>query len=187
MSSKATYYLDRCRISLSWNTLAAAAQMCQRLGLIRETLPKPETREEKQRRGKLVSWIHMIDKMLSMRLSRPSLIRAGEITLNFEGLEAFGSDGLPPIIAKWIKVCDLQGRVYDDLYCPRALLLGDEARAERARQLAGEIKVAFESKSATEVCLLMVNSARLLTSIGSVHRRIEDRRWRHTNGPLPKS
>ncbi|KAH7183489.1 uncharacterized protein B0J16DRAFT_345860 [Fusarium flagelliforme] len=146
----ATYYLDRCRISLSWNTLAAAAQMCQRLGLIRETLPKPETREEKQRRGKLVSWIHMIDKMLSMRLSRPSLIRAGEITLNFEGLEAFGSDGLPPIIAKWIKVCDLQGRVYDDLYCPRALLLGDEARAERARQLAGEIKVAFESKSATE-------------------------------------
>ena len=98
----------------------------------------------------------MIDKMLSMRLSRPSLIRAGEITLNFEGLEAFGSDGLPPIIAKWIKICDLQGRVYDDLYCPRALILGDEVRAERARQLAGEIKADFESKSATEVCLLMI-------------------------------
>ncbi|CAF3542512.1 hypothetical protein SNK03_013214 [Fusarium graminearum] len=146
----ATYYLDRCRISLSWNCLAASAQMCQRLGLIRETLSKPETREEKQRRGKIVCWIHMLDKMLSMRLSRPSLIRVGEITLNFEALETTGSDGLPPILSKWTDFCDLQGRVYDDLYSPRALMLSVDERESRARDLAADLKKLYYGRNASE-------------------------------------
>ncbi|RGP62588.1 hypothetical protein FSPOR_9167 [Fusarium sporotrichioides] len=146
----ATYYLDRCRISLSWNCLAAAAQMCQKLGLIRETLSKPETREEKQRRGKIVCWIHMLDKMLAMRLSRPSLIRVGEITLNFEALEGYGSDGLPPILSKWTSFCDLQARVYDDLYSPRALMQPDDTRASQARDLAEDLKKLYHGRNASE-------------------------------------
>ena len=47
--------------------------------------------------------------------------------------------------------------------------MGEDVRAERARQLAGEIKMAFESKSATEVCLLMADSAPFLTFTGSVY------------------
>lgn len=125
--------------------------MCQRLGLIRETLSKPETREEKQRRGKIVCWIHMLDKMLSMRLSRPSLIRVGEITLNFEALETTGSDGLPPILSKWTNFCDLQGRVYDDLYSPRALMLPVDERESRARDLAADLKKLYHGRNAAEV------------------------------------
>ncbi|XEV07295.1 hypothetical protein FSHL1_012582 [Fusarium sambucinum] len=146
----AMYYLDRCRISLSWNCLAASAQMCQRLGLIRETLPKPETREEKQRRGKLVCWIHLLDKMLSMRLSRPSLIRVGEITLNFEALEYTGSDDLPPIVSKWTNFSDLQGRVYEDLYSPRALMQPDDEREFRSRNLATDLKRLYHGRNAAE-------------------------------------
>ncbi|RGP78381.1 hypothetical protein FLONG3_3517 [Fusarium longipes] len=146
----ATYYLDRCRISLSWNCLAAAVQMCQRLGLIRETLPKSETQEEKSRRAKLVCWIHMLDKMLAMRLSRPSLIRVGEITLNFEAFGASGNDGLPPIMPKWTDFSELQGRVYDELYSPRALLQPDEERESRARSLAEDMRVVYNSNSAIE-------------------------------------
>ncbi|KAM0413028.1 hypothetical protein ACHAPD_008096 [Fusarium lateritium] len=146
----ATYYLDRCRISLSWNCLAASAQMCQRLGLIRETLSKPETREEKQRRGKIVCWIHMLDKMLSMRLSRPSLIRVGEITLNFEALEYTGNDDLPPMLSKWTNFCDLQARVYDDLYSPRALMQPDDERESRSRNLAADLKRLYHGRNAAE-------------------------------------
>jgi hypothetical protein len=126
--------------------------MCQRLGLIRETLPKPETREEKSRRVKIVCWIHILDKMLAMRLSRPTLIRVGEITLNFEAFEDTGSDGLPPVMSKWTNFCDVQGRVYDDLYSPRALLQPDDERESRARNLAEDMKKVFHSKNATEVC-----------------------------------
>lgn len=93
----------------------------------------------------------MLDKMLSMRLSRPSLIRVGEITLNFEALETTGSDGLPPILSKWTDFCDLQGRVYDDLYSPRALMLSVDERESRARDLAADLKKLYYGRNASEV------------------------------------
>ncbi|KAF4344571.1 hypothetical protein FBEOM_1469 [Fusarium beomiforme] len=145
-----TYHLERCRISMSWNCLAAAVQMCQTLSFTRENLPKPETREEKQRRAKLVCYIHLCDKMLALRLSRPALIRDGEITINFEALEADGSDGPAPIIAKWARFCDVQGRVYDKLYSPGALLQPDEERESNARKLAADMERLFNTKSTTE-------------------------------------
>lgn len=136
---------------MSWNTLAAAAQMCQTLGFTRDILPRPETQEAKQRRAKLVWYVHLNDTMLALRLSRPTLIRDGEITLKFEALEGDGSDGPIPIIGKWARIGDLQGRIYDNLYSPRALLQSDSQREAQARNLAANLHTLFHSKSIAEV------------------------------------
>jgi hypothetical protein len=136
---------------MSWNSLAAAVQMCQTLGFARENLPKPESREAKQRRAKLIFYIHLCDKMLALRLSRPVLIRDGEITINFEALEADRGDGPTPIIAKWARFCSLQGRIYDILYSPGSLLQPDIERETNARRLAAEMEQLFQTKSFAEV------------------------------------
>ncbi|KAH7245479.1 hypothetical protein BKA59DRAFT_475858 [Fusarium tricinctum] len=165
------YYLQQCRISMSWNTLAAAAQMCQTLGFARDILPRPETREAKQRRAKLVWYLHMNDKMLALRLSRPALIRDGEITLNFEALEADGSDGPTPVIGKWARICDLQGRIYDNLYSPRALLQSDSQREAQARNLAANLHTLYHSKSIAEDHLFQS----IAISIGQRQREVFQR------------
>ncbi|KIL94147.1 hypothetical protein FAVG1_02709 [Fusarium avenaceum] len=165
------YHLQRCRISMSWNTLAAAAQMCQTLGFTRDILPRPETQEAKQRRAKLVWYIHLNDTMLALRLSRPTLIRDGEITLNFEALEGDGSDGPIPIIGKWARIGDLQGRIYDNLYSPRALLQSDSQREAQARNLAANLHTLFHIRSIAEEHLF----ESIAISIGKRQREILQR------------
>jgi hypothetical protein len=150
---------------MSWNTLATAAQMCQTLGFTRDILARPETREAKQRRAKLVWCIHMNDKMLALRLSRPALIRDGEITLNFEALEADGSDGPTPIIGKWARICDLQGRIYDNLYSPRALLQSGSQREAQARSLAANLHTLYHSKSIAEVSHFQTGQSLILLKV----------------------
>ncbi|KAF4457617.1 hypothetical protein F53441_490 [Fusarium austroafricanum] len=164
----ATYHLYHCRISMSWNCLAAAAQMCQILGFTRDVLQRAETREARQRRAKLVWCIHMFDKMLALRLSRPALIREGEISINFESLEADASDGPTPIVAKWAHFVDLQGRIYDTLYCPRALLQSDAQREACARQLAVDMETLFHTKSTAEEHLF----ESIRTSFGDVQSEL---------------
>lgn len=176
---------------MSWNTLAAAAQMCQTLGFTRDILPRPETQEAKQRRAKLVWYIHLNDKMLALRLSRPTLIRDGEITLNFEALEADGSDGPIPIIGKWARICDLQGKIYDNLYSPRALLQSDSQREAQARNLAANLHTLYHSKSISEVSHLQPGQSLILLKVdtyGFVGPPLRINRNKHrqkTAGDLP--
>ncbi|KLO82443.1 uncharacterized protein LW93_9646 [Fusarium fujikuroi] len=168
-----SYHLEHCRISLSWNTLAAAVQMCQTLGFTRENLPTPESREAKQRRAKLIFYIHLCDKMLALRLSRPVLIRDGEITINFDALEADRGDGPTPIIAKWARFCSLQGRIYDILYSPGSLLHSDIQRETNARRLAAEMEQLFQTKSLTEEHLYESIRASIGESQSEIFRRTD--------------
>ncbi|QGI63856.1 hypothetical protein CEK26_007807 [Fusarium fujikuroi] len=168
-----SYHLEHCRISLSWNTLAAAVQMCQTLGFTREHLPTPESREAKQRRAKLIFYIHLCDKMLALRLSRPVLIRDGEITINFDALEADRGDGPTPIIAKWARFCSLQGRIYDILYSPGSLLHSDIQRETNARRLAAEMEQLFQTKSLTEEHLYESIRASIGESQSEIFRRTD--------------
>ncbi|EWG53368.1 hypothetical protein FVEG_17102 [Fusarium verticillioides 7600] len=168
-----SYHLENCRISMSWNTLAAAVQMCQTLGFTRENLPKPESGEAKQRRAKLIFYIHLCDKMLALRLSRPVLIRDGEITINFEALEKDRGDGPTPIIAKWAWFCSLQGRIYDILYSPGSLLQPDVERETNARRLAAEMEQLFQTKSVAEEHLFESIGASIGENQSEVFRRTD--------------
>ncbi|EXM22856.1 hypothetical protein V3481_016964 [Fusarium oxysporum f. sp. vasinfectum] len=168
-----SYHLENCRISMSWNSLAAAVQMCQTLGFTRENLPKPESREAKQRRAKLIFYIHLCDKMLALRLSRPVLIRDGEITIDFEAFEADRGDGPTPVIAKWARFCNLQGRIYDILYSPGSLLQQDIQRETNARRLAAEMEQLFQTKSLAEEHLFESIGASIGEKQSEVFRRTD--------------
>lgn len=94
----------------------------------------------------------MLDKMLSLRLNRPSVIQDRDITIRFEKFEADDYDGLAPIISKWVQMLSLQGKVYDLLYSPGALRQRETQRESQARALAADVQRVFDSKSPAEVC-----------------------------------
>lgn len=147
-------------MSLSWNYLTAAAQMCITLGYHRDQPQQSEKKEARQRRIRLFWLVYMIDKMLSLRLSRPSLLRDGDITapFPFEHYEDTVGECLNPVIPKWVKMSRLQGKVYDDIYSPGALLRPEALREARARELAAELHAVFDSRDPVEVSRLQKGS-----------------------------
>ncbi|KAL5593005.1 hypothetical protein FOBRF1_012107 [Fusarium oxysporum] len=145
-----TFYLEICRITTAWTYNSAAAQMCLTLGFHRDVPFRPETREQRSRRIRLFWFVHMVDKMVSLRLNRSSVLRDTDITTPVEDSERAMSKTSFPIIPKWVKISMLQGKVYDDLYSPGALLQPENIREAKARELAAELQATFDAPSSVE-------------------------------------
>lgn len=125
--------------------------MCQTLGYHREVAADPETSEQRQRRVRLVRSIICMDKSLSLRLGRPSTIRDSDFTLNRLDTEHDRSVSFyGTILPKWIDWSLLQGRVFDDIFSPVALMQPESIRVSRAKALATELQMVFDSMSPLE-------------------------------------
>lgn len=70
-----------------------------------------------------------IDKALSLRLGRPSTIQEWDVALPDD-----------PVEARWTKIADTQGRVYDQMYSLLGMSRPKEERATSARKLAEELR-----------------------------------------------
>lgn len=127
--------------------------MCLNLGLHRNT-----TRDESTGAKGASPWlfwsIYALDRGLSLRLGRPSVIQDYDITvpMPFTSL-----DDHDPIeftdhwLTFWVRLARVEGRVYELLYSPGALAQDDEARTRRAEVLAGEVLEILERKKKTQV------------------------------------
>lgn len=145
------HFLGQCKLMTAWKYVAASTQMCQALGFHREVAFVPETAEQHLRRVRLVWSIVTADKSLSLRLGRPSTIRDSEFTLQRAGLDYNNPVfHVATILPKWIDWALLQGRVYDDVFSPLALMQPESIRASRARALASEMQLVYESTSPME-------------------------------------
>lgn len=87
----------------------------------------------------------MSEKMLSLRLGRSSTFRDHDITIARPGIERHASNFLGDIFLYWIDLASIQGRVYDDIYSPGALMQPQDIRTSRARALAVELKSAMKN------------------------------------------
>lgn len=86
----------------------------------------------------------MTEKMLSLRLGRSSSFRDQDITLTRPGVERPRGTFLAELAPGWINIASIQGRIYDDIYSPGALMQPPNIRASRARALAAELKIAMQ-------------------------------------------
>lgn len=131
--------------------MIVAAHMCYTLGFHKDKALIPETHEQRRRRVKLVWLAVMGDKVLSLRLGRPSTFQESHLTLErIEDTEA-NPTGLAAM-PKWIEWSLHQGRIYDLLFSPDALRQPVEMRVDSAKMLAEQLQVIFDSTSASEVC-----------------------------------
>lgn len=96
-----------------------------------------------------------MDKSLSLRLGRPSTVRDSDLTLRRLEIEHDTSSVYyAAILPKWIDWALLQGRVFDDIFSPVALMQPECIRTSRARSLTTELQMVFDSCSAPEAYYL---------------------------------
>ncbi|KAH7205588.1 fungal-specific transcription factor domain-containing protein, partial [Fusarium oxysporum] len=148
----ACYYLNECKMSLAWNHIAAAAQMCFKLGLHTDLSFSPGSQDARSSRARLFWFIYMLDKILSLRLNRPFVIDDRNVSARLDCIEMISGNRLCRIIPKWIKISMMHGKVYHDIYSAKALLELQDVREARARSLANELETLFHSTDPVE-CL----------------------------------
>lgn len=118
--------------------------MIQALGLQHNAPAGIEGPEERTQKRNLFWTIYMTEKMLSLRLGRSSTFRDQDITLTRLGVEHPSSSFLGELAPGWISMASIQGRIYDDIYSPGALMQPPHIRTSRARALAAELKTAMQ-------------------------------------------
>ncbi|TEA19158.1 putative transcriptional regulatory protein [Colletotrichum sidae] len=150
MMLAAMYCLDTCKPSAAWNFIATASQMSQTLGMHSIVAMSQDDAETKAQKIKLFWLIYMQEKGLSLRLGRSSTIRDSDITIPPLTIDAKQDTALYGQLQKWTEFGSLQGRVYDQIYSPGALILPQNVRIARARQLASELEAHSTKTSAGE-------------------------------------
>ena len=86
----------------------------------------------------------MTEKTLSLRLGRLSTFRDQDITLPRPGMERPRGSFLAELVPGWVTIASIQGRIYDDIYSPGALMQPPHTRASRAQDLASELETAMQ-------------------------------------------
>lgn len=115
-----------------------AAHMCRTLGLHQVHSMKGDTLQKKADKSLLFWCTYMLDKGLSLRLGRASILQDYDISLPHIVPEAKVEYPGTEIMTLWIKHAQIQGRVYERLYSPGALRQPDMYRVEQVGILATE-------------------------------------------------
>jgi hypothetical protein len=139
------YCLQKSKISAAWGFVSFAAHTIHALGLQHHKLPtSSEGPEDKERRRDMFWTIYAAEKTLSLRLGRASNFRDQDITLARPVQSRPGDAFLAVLAPAWVSMASIQGRIYDEIYSPGALMQPAHVRTSRARALAEELKVLMQ-------------------------------------------
>ena len=86
-------------------------------------------------------FIYVLDKSLSLRLGRSSVLQDYDIDLKPPNI-IFDEPSLKAwndVYLYWIKIAELHGLAYEQLYSPRALSGSEEERTEKAKGLIEQL------------------------------------------------
>ncbi|KAL5336639.1 fungal-specific transcription factor domain-containing protein [Aspergillus crustosus] len=151
MCMASLYCRQKNKPSAAWTLINSASHIVQDLGLQHNTPSNTNVSEEEKVQRRDLFWtIYMTEKMLSLRLGRSSTFRDPDITLSRPRMDRpIGhSHGHGHLLAEltpaWITMASIQGRIYDDIYSPGALVQPPQIRTSRARALVDELKAAMQ-------------------------------------------
>ncbi|KAL6233419.1 hypothetical protein BDW75DRAFT_215284 [Aspergillus navahoensis] len=144
MGIASLYCLQKNKPSGAWTYITSASHMIQALGLQHSAPAGTEGPDEKAQKRNLFWTIYMTEKTLSLRLGRSSTFRDQDITLPRPGIERPRGSFLAELAPGWVTLASIQGRIYDDIYSPGALMQPPHIRASRAQALANELKSAMQ-------------------------------------------
>ena len=135
--TQATYAVEISKLELAWQLNCAAAAMCQTLGWHRLPAMQDETTDKKAG----IFWFsYMLDKGLSLRFGRSSVIQDYDISMPRRVGRINVTDPWRTLLNLWIEHAELMGRSYEELYSPGAMARGPDQRLESARLLIDSIK-----------------------------------------------
>ncbi|RLL94196.1 hypothetical protein CFD26_102964 [Aspergillus turcosus] len=138
----AIHAIEISKPSFAWTLTSNAARLCQNLGYHRSSSVNQNSDKEKARALSLFLCVYCLDRALSLRLGRASSIQDYDITVP-EDLGGHKVDEpWKTMYHLWVKVAEIQGKVYEQLYSPGALSRPERERVLCARQLASDMEVA---------------------------------------------
>lgn len=114
--------------------------MCRTLGLHQVHSMKDDSPQKKADKSLLFWCTYMLDKGLSLRLGRASILQDYDISLPHIAPEAKAEYPGTEVMTLWIKHAQIQGRIYERLYSPGALRQSDTYRVEQVTILTSELK-----------------------------------------------
>jgi hypothetical protein len=117
LSLGALYAIDVARPSVAWHLNATAAQLAQTGGFHRNECLAMDPPRVAQVKAICFWQIYTVDKGLGLRLGRASVIQDCDISiareLDFEGFPYLEETPIPSL---WLKLGQVQGRIYKELY-----------------------------------------------------------------------
>jgi hypothetical protein len=148
----ASYAVELCKPSLCWIMTSTAASLCQSLGYHRISSMKDDNDEERSAKIHVFWFIYTMDKTLSLRLGRASVIQDWDMSLPYPDLskEAAGPLATFPkgilMQVYWIKTAQIQGLTYERLFSPAAFLKTPEERKAIGKELVNALNHAWTER-----------------------------------------
>jgi len=138
---KACYAVEFSKFTFAWQLNSNAVLMCQALGYHRLPVDDSESSAINDKKSALFWFSYMMDKGLSLRFGRSSLIQDYDVTMPRRlGRQLNISDFWKEMLNLWIWHAEATGKVYEQLYSPTALTKPIEERVECALRLIDTIK-----------------------------------------------
>ncbi|KAI0801645.1 fungal-specific transcription factor domain protein [Xylaria sp. FL0064] len=134
----ACFCIDESRASLAWILVSRAAHMCRTLGYHQIHTMKDDMPQTKADKSLLFWCTYMLDKALSLRLGRASVLQDYDISLPHVTPDAKAAYPGKEVMTLWIQHARVLGRIYERLYSPGALRQPDTVRIEQVGVLAAE-------------------------------------------------
>ena len=177
--------VELCKPSLCWTMISTAAHLSQNLGYHRYQTMKDDSEEERNAKIHVFWFIYMMDKTLSLRLGRASIIQDWDMSLPYPNIDSdharFGSlvqqgQKGTEMLLYWIKVAQIQGQAYEKLFSPGGSLRPVDERARIATELVESLNKAWSERG--EVNVFDFNFL-------GIDYGDEDKRMGHLNGATP--
>ncbi|KAI0531635.1 fungal-specific transcription factor domain protein [Xylaria digitata] len=134
----ACFCIDESRASLAWILVSRAAHMCRTLGYHQIHTMKDDMPQTKADKSLLFWCTYMLDKALSLRLGRASVLQDYDISLPHVTPDAKAAYPGKEVMTLWIQHARVLGRIYERLYSPGALRQPEQMRTEQVNILAAE-------------------------------------------------
>lgn len=161
VQSQTEYCMSQCKATMAWTYISTASRMSQAIGLHRVASKQeqdfnPETRQK----VKLFWAMYILEKNLSLQLGRSSTLRDHDITVPLKHVRMVYQMGgsLGVLSPKWLRMSQIEGRVYDEIYSPDALQQCPSQRDARARRMIADMKDIIDDSSTSEACSDASNS-----------------------------
>ncbi|KAL1608577.1 hypothetical protein SLS60_003521 [Paraconiothyrium brasiliense] len=147
--------IEMCKPSLCWTMISTAAHLSQNLGYHRYQTMKDDSEEERNAKIHVFWFIYVMDKTLSLRLGRASIIQDWDMSLPYPNIDTdharFGSlvqqgQKGTELLIYWIKIAQIQGRTYEKLFSPAGFLRSMEERALAATELVDALNKAWTER-----------------------------------------
>ena len=134
--------------SVAWSFITTASHLSQTLGLHSAHALSTDDQGTKDQKIRLFWAVFLTEKWLCLRLGRSSTFRDEDITAP---LVTFDQNVETLLVPKWIDLAKIQGKTYNDIYSPSALMQPIDTRISRARTLVAEVNKLMVSEDELEV------------------------------------